>query len=448
DPDSEHIKTVRYETGIGLEKEYIRGQKIDFSYNFIDHNRNATNGAAWDKAIDGGMVDDDINLTGEGQDYINQYGFNQFRNNWYPKPFIVHEQIHITDLRYSQALMGSHMLLTGLQFRRSDLNQDINGSLSDKFANDLGIYIQGDFFTAENVELVAGLRYDKHKSEDHLTGGSYSTNTVNPRLALRLSPTNDLAIRATVGTGFRVPYVFSEDLHLCASAPKIFKGADLEPEKSLSFSLGTDLYKADYRLGFNLFRTNIDDKMEFIGAEEGDVPPGFDYQWVNFGKAYTQGVELVFAGVTENNLFDYNFNVSYIDAKFDEKRFTAEDYPNASWLKDSDRIPRSPNWTGNASLTLKPKSWQFFVGINYTGSMFIDHYPEEDEALLIIEKTDPFFMVNPKISLSATDKLDLFVGAKNLLNVIQKTRDNSDAAYIYAPLYGRIFYTGFNLSVR
>ena len=447
-PDCEQIRTERYETGIGFEKEFLMGNKIDFNYSYVDHDRSATNGAAWDKAIGAGMLDDDLNLTNQGQSYLDQYGFNTFQNDWYPKPFIVHEKLHLADFRYSQEFLGSHMFLAGAQFRRSELDQNINGDVSDKFANDFGMYIQGDFNVTDNVELVTGVRYDKHKSEDHLTGGKYDTNTLNPRIALRYSPVNDLAIRATVGTGYRVPYVFAEDLHLCASAPKIFKGADLEPEKSVSFSFGTDYYKSNYRLGLSLFRTTINDKLEFVGAEEGEVPSGFDYQWVNFGKAYTQGVEAVFAGVTMNNEIDYNFNISYIDAKFNEKRFTAADYPDASWVENSDKIPRSPNWTGNASLTYKPDRWQFFLGINYTGSMFIDHYPEEDEAQLVVEETDPFFIVNPKITFKACDRLDLFIGAKNLLDYTQKRRDITDAAYIYAPLHGRIVYTGFNLSIR
>ena len=34
----------------------------------------------------------------------------------------------------------------------------------------------------------------------------------------------DVTERASFGTGFRVPYVFSEDMHLCASAPGSTRG--------------------------------------------------------------------------------------------------------------------------------------------------------------------------------------------------------------------------------
>ncbi|GAG17606.1 unnamed protein product, partial [marine sediment metagenome] len=104
DPDSEHIKTTRYETGIGLSKEFTNERAIDLDYTFVRHYRNATNGAAWDKAIEGDMVDDELNLTIAGQNFINTFGFARFRDEWYPKPFIVEEQLHIADVRYSQQI--------------------------------------------------------------------------------------------------------------------------------------------------------------------------------------------------------------------------------------------------------------------------------------------------------------------------------------------------------
>jgi len=449
DVDSEQIRTVRYETGIGFEKEFIKGEKVEFNYNFVNHDRNATNGAAWDKALEAGMLDDDLNLTPDGQAFFNKYGFNRFKEEWYPKPFILNEKLHIADIGYSQSFRGMHMFLAGMQYRKSNLDQSINGEESDKHADDLGIYVQGDFFIRENMELVSGVRYDKHKSEDNLTRGKYNTSAINPRVALRYSPYEDFVIRVTVGTGFKVPYLFSEDLHLCASAPRIFKGPDLKSERALSLSLGADLYKVRYRVGLNIFRTNIKDKIEFISAEEAEIPPGFDYKWSNVGNAYTQGVEVVFTGITMNNLLDYHFDIAYIDAKFDEYRFTEKDYPsqNDGW-KYSNRIPRSPNWTGSSSLTFKPRNWQFLLNGTLTGSMYIDHCPEEDANNLIIEKTDPYFIFNAKITRMFGTRLSLFIGAKNLFNYVQKNRDSTDAAYIYAPLYGRIIYTGINLAVR
>ncbi|GAG09812.1 unnamed protein product, partial [marine sediment metagenome] len=184
----------------------------------------------------------------------------------------------------------------------------------------------------------------------------------------------------------------------------------------------------------------------------GNVPAGYDYRWVNLGKAYTQGFDITFAGMVYDTRLQYNFNASYVHAKLKDPRYTEADYPtsatNDGW-KYSDYIPRSPKLSGNASVTLDLKGGiQLYVHTKYTGSMYIDHLPEEDEDRLIIEETDPFFIWNAKISKKFLNRFNLFIGGKNLFDYTQPTRDNSDAAYIYAPLYGRIIYTGFDISVK
>jgi len=450
DPDTEHIRTKRYETGITLSKEFSEGQKIDFDYSYVNHNRNATNGAAWDKPIQEGLIDNELNLTKSGESYINQFGFNNFRNNFYPKPFIVQEQLHLGGIRYSHNFNENHILLTGIQYRKSNLEQDINGSKSDKHANDVGLYVQSDFHFSEFLELVTGLRYDIHKSKDNFTGGEYNTKVLNPRLALRYTPITDMAVRASFGQGYRVPYLFAEDLHLCASAPRIFKGKDLKPERATSFSIGIDIYKIRYRLGFSIFRTNIKDKVEFISPEDAPVPEGFDYRWTNFGDAHTQGFEGTVAGLCLHDNLEYNFNFIYTDARFNVLRYTKEEYPteNDGW-KNSDHIPRSPLYSGNASLTYTMKNgWMVYGSIDYTGSMFIDHVPQEDTEKLIIEKTDGFFLLGAKLSKRINEKMSIFIGGKNLLNYTQPKRDKSDPAYIYGPLFGRIVYSGFDINLK
>lgn len=449
DPDSEHIRTKRYEAGFGFKKEFTKN-KFEIDYMYVDHYRNATNGAAWDKAIEGGMVDENLNFTDEGLSYIDDYGFNTFRTNWYPKPFIVQEKLHIGDIRYSQFIGETHQLLAGIQYRKSNMNQDINGEVSDKNADDMGIYLQSDLSLAKTLEVIAGLRYDMHKSEDNLTGADYDKKVFNPRFAVRWSPKTDLTIRMNIGTGYRVPYLFAEDLHLCASAPRMYKGPDLEPERSLSFSLGADIYKVEHRIGLSVFRTNIQDKVEFISPDDGDVPEGYDYKWSNVGDAYTQGFEITYSGLAFEDVLEYSFNIVYTDARFEELRYTQETYPtdNDGW-KNSDRIPRSPSLTGNTSFGFNLQNgWQIFTNFNYTGSMYIDHVPGDDAEQLIIEKTDPFVLINAKVSKKINQRLSIFLGAKNLFDYTQPTRDNSDAAYMYAPLYGRIVYSGFDVAIK
>ena len=376
---------------------------------------------------------------------MDSLGFDEFISEWYPQPFIVKENITFTSLNYLQPL-GNQALLLGAQYRTSELDQDINGEESSKKAHDFGTFIQMELLPADIFDIIVGARYDMHKSEDELTGGKYNKNSISPRFAIRYSPDPTLDVRFNFGTGFKVPYLFSEDLHLCASAPRIYKSADLKPEKAISLSSGMDYYFGNHHAGLSLFHTAITDKVAFISADDEEIPVGYDYQWKNIGEAYTQGAEFTFDGFIVENL-RYKLNMVYTIAKFKELRYTQEDYPSDDngW-EESDNIPRSPNITSGLGLTYTMRGWRLSINGNYTGPMYIDHIPGEDIEQLVIEKTDGFFLVDANISRKITNGVVVYAGGKNLTNYTQPKRDNSDAAYIWAPLVGRTMHIGMDFS--
>jgi outer membrane receptor protein involved in Fe transport len=165
------------------------------------------------------------------------------------------------------------------------------------------------------------------------------------------------------------------------------------------------------------------------------------------GEAYTQGGELTLGASLMDDL-EGKVDVVYTDARFEEARYDQDSYPSADdgW-KNSDRIPRSPEWTGSAQLTWRPGTWTLMANGSFTGSMYIDHTPEDDPEQLVIEETDPFTIFGVKISKKVVSGLELFAGAKNLFDYTQPKRDNSNAAYIWAPLSGRILYAGIDLDI-
>jgi len=449
DIDSEHIRTRRYEAGLGANKNFAFGNRVELNLNYANHYRNATNGAAWDKAIDAGMLDGELNLTEPGQQYIDSLGMAAFEAEWHPKPFIVAENIYLADLAYMHPI-GQQEFMVGTQYRRSELEQNINNDESDKQADDLGVFAQLDLFTfCRTLEFVLGTRYDMHWSEDELTGDKYDTKAFNPRVAVRYSANEKLTFRGAVGTGFRVPYLFSEDLHLCASAPRIYKDADLEAERALSTSVGADYNVRFHQFGANLFRIQIDNKIEFISAEADEIPEGYDYKWSNVGKASTQGIELFAKGFILDGILEYGLSGTYTMAKFDKPRFTQDNYPgdDDGW-QDSDYIPRTPAFTANGKLAFTPGRWSFALDADFTGSMFIDHVHDEDIEQMCIEKTDPYVILGGRIARKVTGNATVFLKVNNMLDYTQPKRDITDAAYIWAPLSGRIFFVGLNVEIN
>ncbi len=456
DPDAEHIKTDRYEFGTGYNHYFQNGNDIDINLSYTKHYRNATNGAAWDKAIDAGILDDDLELTEDGQNYIDEYGFNRFKSQYYPKPFISDEDLYLIDMKYNQPIMPWMDVMVGGQYRKSDLVQDINGdeNADEKHADDIGIFIQSSMKLMENrTELILGGRVDIHGSEDKLaedvaleSGESYEpyeSSVFNPRIAAIYNISDFAIARASFGTGYRVPYLFAEDLHLCASSPKIYKGSDLEPEKSSSISAGLDFDIPYNEFGFNAFHNQIKDKVEFIDPDGGEVPEGYDFRWTNAGNATTTGIEL-YANGRPLSYLEYAIDFGYTLAKYEERRY-GEDIPGH---EDSDFIPRAPALTGGLGLTFDTKiGLSLIMQAKYTGKMYIDHVPEEDEALLRLEETEPYTIFNTHLAYNITPYTNIYLDIKNLTDYVQPTRDITDAAYIYAPLYGRTISIGFDIEL-
>ncbi len=456
DPDAEHISTDRYELGGNIDKSFGLYRNLSLGYTMTMHYRDATNGAAWDKAIDAGMVDDELQLTGDGQAYIDENGFDSFRSHYYPKPFISDETMNLIDLSYSNPFPFGGEIMVGGQYRLSHLEQDINGDpITDiKKARDIGLYTQIDFFPlGYDFEVVLGGRLDIHSSSDDLAkrtalefGESYEDyeeTAFNPRIALRYSISDALIARASFGRGFRVPYLFAEDLHLCASSPKIFKGSDLQSEKSQSYSLDLDYQKPMFQTGVNIFLTQIEGKIEFIDPDGGEVPEGYDFRWTNAGNATSTGVEVFLSGKA-TEWMEYQGDIGYTMARYDEKRYGA----GVPGHENSDLIPRTPAISAGLSLDFEPVDMLdiTFSG-QFTGPMYIDHVPEEDEANLRFEKTDPFLTLNARLGYRLRNNIELYIIGDNITDYTQPTRDITDAAYMYAPLYGRTVRAGVSIEL-
>lgn len=88
--------------------------------------------------------------------------------------------------------------------------------------------------------------------------------------------------------------------------------------------------------------------------------------------------------------------------------------------------------------------------INYQSTKYIDYYDQNPDPISgdqsKIKKTQPFALLNARIQYQLKS-LKIYAGVNNITNYIQDERHLDDAAFIYAPLYGRIFFVGLSLSL-
>ncbi|MEW6103261.1 MAG: TonB-dependent receptor [bacterium] len=450
---AEHIKTTRYEAEIGYRKNLAEDQMVNLNLSYCTHYRNATNDS---------FVSDYRNTHDGALPPLDEM-----------RPYLADEGLWVIDASYAFAVGGRHRPLIGAQYLHNKLEESgkyvilvgpdpATGSTylstSKKSADEIGIYLQDEVSLIDTLELVVGARYDMHNSEDDFGGSGdaapkdrikleYDETAFSPRAALMYRPNPQITVRTSLGTGFRVPYGFSEDLHLCSGSPRVYKGAGLKPEKSVSLNFGVDYGVERYRLSANIFRTNLKDKIGFTDASEKATSLGYTYEWANIGDAYTQGVELGLVTRLAKNL-NLDGNLSYTDAQYKKER---KDWVNAhggKYASVSKYIPRVPEITGGVKLDYSPQDWSFVLDCNYTGRMYIDYCQEEDveKPNSKIKHTDPFVVVNSKISRSFPGYgLTLFAGVKNLTDVVQDEKHPDDAAFMYAPYTGRMLYSGMEV---
>jgi outer membrane receptor for ferrienterochelin and colicins len=448
--DAEHIKTDRYEVGVGYQKKIKENNTIILNLGYSLHNRNASNDAF--------LVDYMESHDGEKPpaDEMN--------------PYLAEENLYILDMSYSYSLYHVLRLLFGAQYSYNILNEsgkyivfdrdsqrygDSFLSQSEKSSHDLGIFLQGEFSILKDViKFVLGGRYDMHRSKDNFGGTgkiapiepivhTYNENALSPRMALMYRISSDFTIRSNVGAGFRVPFSFSEDLHLCSGSPKVSKPKGLKPEKSVSFNVGIDYLSETLMVNVNLFSTRLKDKIGFISAGEESAILGYTYEWANMDDAITKGIELGTRMFIVRS-FSIDLSFVYTDAQYNNER---EDWKKTKYREYSKYIPRVPEIAGNIGFRFASGAWNLTLNSNYTGKMYIDYY-QDDEIATEIKRTNPFWLIHTRASRKFSGRgITIFAGAKNLLDYVQRDRRPDNAAFIYAPLVGRIIYGGFEFEI-
>jgi outer membrane receptor for ferrienterochelin and colicins len=439
---TERITTDRYETEVSLSRAFGAGNGLEVSVAYARHDRNATNDT---------FTGDYESIHGEPPpvDLL--------------RPYLATENLMSTNVTYSHPIPSRHRFIVGAQLTHDQFEESgmyvvvdeededygqAYRSTSEKRATDIGLYAQDEFVASDELEFVFGLRFDHHASEDAFRGSGsvapegvpsveYEESSVNPRVAVRYSPAERLAFRASVGTGFRVPFGFSEDLHLCSGSPRVWKGDGLKPERSVSYNVSADYYGERWTLGASLYRVDMRDKVGLVDASESAAARGYTYEWENIDDAFVQGIE-VDARHEVTAALVLNAYATLAQGKYDNAR---EDWVGTEHEDESVHISRLPKYSAGLGVEYRPTKWNVVVDANLQGPLYIDYFADGEEPTKIKE-TETFVIVNTKVSREVASGVELFAGARNLTDYVQEEKHTDDAAFMYAPVFGRIFYGG------
>ncbi|MCX2681861.1 TonB-dependent receptor [Galbibacter sp. EGI 63066] len=184
------------------------------------------------------------------------------------------------------------------------------------------IYTQYDANPTEKLNLILGARFDSHSE--------YSSQ-FSPKAAFRYKFNNKIAVKASVGYGFKAPdfrqlyfdftnssvgYTVLGHNAVTTAIPRMEEDGqienivvpisefenDLRPENSVAYNLGFDFKPiSGIKLNVNLFRNNIEDLIDTrVIANKTNGQNVFSYY--NVHKVYTQGLEFNTTWMPNNKL--------------------------------------------------------------------------------------------------------------------------------------------------
>ena len=349
--------------------------------------------------------------------------------------------------RFKKFLGGVNILTIGAEYVFDDVFDTIpayNYEIDQVTENTAG-FIQSDWQIAKGVDLLTGLRIDKHNLVDHVI--------FSPRVSFLYKLKMNTQFRLTWGTGFRAPQAFDADMHIAfagGGVSRISLSPNLKEERSNSFSgsVNYDHPSEKYIWGFTLegFYTKLNDA--FYLHPDGEDAFGELFEKRNGAGATVKGLTLELRA-NYNKKIQLETGFTLQTSEFDEA------VENIEGLQVKKEFLRTPNEYGYLTLAFTPND-KFNASFNgvYTGPMQLAHFggaPEQtiDEYKTSESFTELSFKLGYTFMFKTIDSgIELFGGIKNITNAYQNDFDsgkNRDSNYIYGPGAPRTFYIGLRL---
>lgn len=373
------------------------------------------------------------------------------------------QQVAFAQLRWNRKI-GSHELLTGIPFRFTYYDDNTpatrNASGVNRPQNSFlpGVFVQDEYKLNESFTMLGGMRYDYNNEHG---------NIFTPRLSFKYTPDNSNTIRLSLGNGYRVVNLFTEDHAALTGARDVVITTDLKPEQSWNANVNytgiirhaNGFINIDVSAFYTRFTNKIigdyftdPRKIIYDNLDGYAISKGIT---VNTDAGFTTGLKIN-AGVTLMDVYEINRDA------FGKR----QKYPQLF----------APSFSGTfaVSYTLPNQFLVFDVTGRVNGPMFLPVVPHDFR-----ETRSPLYgIINLQVSHSIKNKFELYAGVKNLLNFLPadpllhpddpfnkpggKYFDNDgkprsdtnpynfvfDTSYNYAPMQGAKLYAGIRCQLK
>jgi outer membrane receptor for ferrienterochelin and colicins len=306
------------------------------------------------------------------------------------------------------------------------------------------VFGQYDFKPTENLNIIIGARYDHHNKYK---------SAFSPKISARYKLNDWLAVKSSVGFGFKAPdfrqlffnfnnsaggYVvygvrtmhdlFGQNSQVIDQVAK-----DLTPENSIGYNLGFQIKPTNnLKINVNIFRNDIRDLINttvFKGVLPGINPNTRVFYYENRNKVYTQGVELdANLRLTDNMTISGGYQFLIAKDKDQEKliksgsvyyRKTPSSPSQKLQIEDYVGLANRSKHAANLKLFYQNYQHNFNANIR---AIYRSKYAlyDTNNSQQIIDKHDNFVkgnvLVNTSFSKSIFKNAELQLGIDNLFN--------------------------------
>ncbi len=340
------------------------------------------------------------------------------------------ESAYLNLIRQTYLRHNYHALTYGMSYYADRYAESYQGQNFDRTDLTTGLFSEYSYTSDNQTVLIAGFRADYHNEH----GLNYT-----PRVNLKMNPTEQTVFRLSAGRAMRIANPIAENTNYFASSRTFEIEDDLEMELALNYGINVThcfkLFDREATFNADAYRTQFDNQVVV------DVEDPSKLRFYNLeGESYANSFQ-----------FDLNYELfQRFDVKLAYK--INQVYTTFDGVKKlSPLVPKDRALINLAYATNHQHKWMFDLSWNYIGESRIPQHQSVDK-----EMSDSFFLMNSQLTKKFND-FDVYLGGENLFSFKQENPilgandpygEDFDASLIWAPIMGRLIYTGIRLKIN
>ena len=353
---------------------------------------------------------------------------------------IYHESLY-KNLLFS-SIIGNTMnkFKVGVNFNYDRYVEKVDNIDFKRIDKSMGTFFEYTFNNNDDISFSGGIRFDHHNRMG---------NFITPRIHFRYTPFENFVFRISSGSGRKTANIFAENQKMFGTnrlinITKNGTGAyGLDPEIAWNYGLSVmknfRLLGGDFELVVDYYITDFKNQV-LIDWEELNRISFYNLEGKSSSKSFQLGLDykykqfLSISAAYKDYVIKSNYNSGYLLKPLQPRKIFFLNTSLESLLN------------GNGS------QWKWDFTINFIGDQRLVKTIRDSEN----QFSPKYNLFNSQITRVFSDKFEIYLGGENIGNykqvnpIIDSQNPFSldfDSAQIYAPIFGRMIYSGLRLKL-